>query len=420
MSAALALVVKAYPRLSETFVAEEIRALERRGLPLLIVSLRHPAESLRHPVHGEISAPILYLPEYLWREPLRVFRAFRKARVFPGFRAARKIFLRDLGRDPTPGRLRRFGQALVLAAELPRSVRHLHAHFVHTPASVARYAALVRGLSFSLSAHAKDVWTTPAWEIAGKLKASRANFVCSRAAYDRLQAIAPAAPLALAYHGIDLSRLPAPEPRPRAGQILIASVGRLTEKKGYDTLLAALALLPPGLDWRFEHIGGGPLAARLHRKAQTLGLSPRIVWHGARAREDVVALLRRAHVFALASRIAKSGDRDGLPNVLLEALALGAAAVATEVSAIPELIVHERTGLLAPPDDPPAFTAALARLLRDPELRARLAREGRARLERDFSPLPGFARIEAALRAALGEPSGDSHAHQPHRAARAS
>ena len=129
----IAFILKGYPRLSETFIAQEIRALEEAGLDLRIVSLRRPTDRLVHPVHREIGAPVLYLPEYLWREPLRLLKAWRAARNRPGYRAARRQFLRDLLRDPTPNRGRRFGQALVLAREMAGTVEHLHAHFLHTP-----------------------------------------------------------------------------------------------------------------------------------------------------------------------------------------------------------------------------------------------------------------------------------------------
>jgi hypothetical protein len=160
----VAFVVKGYPRLSETFIAQEILALEQRGLDILIISLRHPTDPATHPVHREIRAPVLYLPEYLKDEPRRVSRGWRQARRLPGYRAAWRIWLKDLIRDPTPNRIRRFGQALVLAAELPADIGQLHAHFLHTPASVARYAAAMRETEWSVSAHAKDVWTIPLWE----------------------------------------------------------------------------------------------------------------------------------------------------------------------------------------------------------------------------------------------------------------
>jgi hypothetical protein len=160
----VAFILKGYPRLSETFIAQEIAALERRGLDILIVSLRRPTDSRRHPVHQEIRAAVLYLPEYLLLEPLRVLRAWWNVRRSFDFKPVFSLWLKDLRRDLTPNRMRRFGQALVLAAELPADVRHLHTHFLHTPASVTRYAAALLGLPWSGSAHAKDVWTTPEWE----------------------------------------------------------------------------------------------------------------------------------------------------------------------------------------------------------------------------------------------------------------
>ena len=148
----VAFVLNCYPRLSETFIAQEIRALEARGLEIRIVSLRHPTERARHPVHEEIEAELDYLPEYLYREPLRVLRAWWALRRAPRYRATRRLWLRDLRRDPTPNRIRRFGQALVLAHELPGDIDHLHAHFLHTPASVTRYAARLTTRPWSCSA----------------------------------------------------------------------------------------------------------------------------------------------------------------------------------------------------------------------------------------------------------------------------
>ena len=166
-------ILKGYPRLSETFIAQEIKALEARGLIIEIVSLRHPTDPYRHPIHDEIKATVAYLPEYLWREPLRLWRGWRDSRRRAGYNAARKVWLADLARDPTANRIRRFGQALVLAAETAPKVVHLHAHFLHTPASVARYAALIMDKPWSCSAHAKDIWTSPNWEKAEKLMKSK-------------------------------------------------------------------------------------------------------------------------------------------------------------------------------------------------------------------------------------------------------
>lgn len=166
MGGTIAVVVKGWPRLSETFVAQELVALERLGLRLVLFSLRHPTDRRTHEIAGRLRAAVNYLPEYLHRAPARVWHGWRIARRLPGYAAARAIWLADLARDRTPNRVRRFGQALAMAAELPDDVGHVHAHFLHTPASVARYAATMRGLPWSVSAHAKDIWTTPDWKSA--------------------------------------------------------------------------------------------------------------------------------------------------------------------------------------------------------------------------------------------------------------
>jgi glycosyltransferase involved in cell wall biosynthesis len=388
----VAFILKGYPRLSETFIAQEIAALERRGLEILIVSLRHPTERRTHPIHAEIRAPLLYLPEYLYREPGRVLRAWRAVRHWPTYREARSVWLRDLVRDPTPNRVRRFGQAMVLARELPDDVGHLHVHFLHTPGSVTRYAAILRGLAWSASAHAKDIWTTPEWEKREKLESCAWLVTCTETNREHLAALAPPGRVELVYHGLDLKRFPARAGQrpPRDGRdandpVVILSVGRLVEKKGNDVLLEALARLPAALHWRLVHVGGGPLARRLARRATALGIAERIAWRGALAQVEVLAEYRAADLFALASRIARDGDRDGLPNVLVEAQSQGIACVATTVSAIPELIRHAVTGMLVAPESPDQLARALEALITDPVRRHALGEAGRARVSAEFA-----------------------------------
>lgn len=397
----VAFILKGYPRLSETFIAQEIHALERLGLPIRIVSLRRPTDRKRHPVHGEIRAPVQYLPEYLWHAPGRVLRGWRAGRRRAGYRAAFRAFLADLRRDPTPNRIRRFGQALVLARELSPDVRALHAHFLHTPASVTRYAAMLLGLPWSVSAHAKDIWTTPEWEKREKLADCAWAVTCTAAGAAHLRALAlDSARVALVHHGIDVGRFPPHRRSPSerdgrdpAAPIRLLSVGRAVEKKGYEDLLEALALLPRDLHWRFVHLGGGKLLDRLKRQSQRLGLASRIEWRGAQSQEAVLEAYREADLFVLASRIAADGDRDGLPNVLVEALSQGVAAVASELPGIAELIEGGVTGALVPPADPRALAAALARLMRDPETRVRLGEAGTVRVRDRFALEHGIARL---------------------------
>jgi glycosyltransferase involved in cell wall biosynthesis len=386
----VAFVLKGYPRLSEAFIAQEIAALERRGLDILIVSLRRPTDGRVHPVHREIRARVLYLPEYLLLEPLRVLRSWSRQRRNPNYRKARALWLRDLARDPTPNRIRRFGQALVLAAELPADVAKLHAHFLHTPASVARYAAALLGLPWSGSAHAKDIWTTPAWEKREKLADCEWLVTCTATNRSHLAALAPEGRVELAYHGIDLARF-ARQRAERAARdgrgepVRILSVCRLVEKKGMEVLLEALALLPKDLDWRLVHAGGGPLRQRLQRQAKRSGISHRLEWKGALTQEELLAEYRDADLFALASRVAGDGDRDGLPNVLIEAQSQALACVATRVSAIPELIDDGRTGLLVGENDAAALAGALEALVRDPARRRALGEAGLARVRAEFA-----------------------------------
>ncbi|MEX2649252.1 MAG: glycosyltransferase family 4 protein [Alphaproteobacteria bacterium] len=395
-------VLKGYPRLSETFIAAEIAALEARGLDIRIVSLRRPTEGAVHPVHRRIRAPVGYLPEYLWHAPLRVARAWAKSRRLPGYAAARRAWLADLGRDATPNRVRRFGQACVLATELAPSLAWLHAHFLHTPASVARYAALMTGLPWSVSAHAKDIWTTPDWDKHEKLAECRWAVTCSRAGAAALAAVAPEGRVELVYHGLDPASFapregarPARDGSDPADPVMILTVARAVPKKGLGELIAALAALPAGLAWRLVHIGGGPLRDALRREAARRGIADRIQWLGAKPQDVVLAHYRAADLFALAPRIAPDGDRDGLPNVLVEAQSQGLAVVATRVSAVPELVEDGVNGLLVAPGDRAGLSAALERLIGDPGLRERLGRAGAARVRRDFALATGIDRLAA-------------------------
>ena len=402
MSAAplLVVVLKGYPRLSETFIAQELLGLERAGLRLHLLSMRHPTDTHRHPVHDEIRAPVSYLPEYLRHEPLRVLRAAFSQLPRRGFWRALHLFLRDLRRDPSPNRLRRFGQALVMAAEIPRGQIWIHAHFAHTPASVARYAAALLGQRFTISAHAKDIWTSKDWDLAEKLQDADWTVTCTASGHAHLESLAPGARVHLCYHGLDLARFPAPDrpASPRDGRdpadpVRLLTIGRAVPKKGFDILLDALAALPAGLSWQLTHIGGGGELAALKAQARRLGLEARIDWRGAQTQEQVLAAYRQADLFALASRRTEDGDRDGLPNVIVEAASQALAIVGTNLSGIPEFVEDGRNGLLVAPEDSAALAMALAQLISQPQLRARMGAAARARVQSDFDFAPGITHL---------------------------
>jgi glycosyltransferase involved in cell wall biosynthesis len=409
----VAVVLKGWPRLSETFIAQEIAGLEARGVALEIWSLRRPTDKVRHPVHDRVIGRVSYLPEYLKDGPMRVLRGWWKARQLPGYAAARAKFIADLRRDPTSNRMRRWGQALVLAAELPASIERLYVHFLHTPASVVRYAATMRGLPWSISAHAKDIWTSEPWDIAEKLADCSWLTTCTALGLQRLRELAPppnGAPnggkdrLQLVYHGLDFAHLPPPPvARPaRDGNdpddpVVILSVGRKVEKKGYDDLLMALAQLPRSLHWRFEHVGGGALGDALRAQAAQLEIADRCTWLGAQSQKQVFAALARADLFVLASKKASDGDQDGLPNVLMEAAHQGLPIVSTRAAAITEFIEDSVNGLLVAPAAPEELAVALELLARDPAMRRRLADAAAHTVRTRFSFEAGVDWIAAAL-----------------------
>ena len=400
----LAIVVKCWPRLSETFVAQEFCALEAQGHEFQIWSLRHPANEKLHPLHEQVVAAVHYLPEYLHQEIGRVVRCLRACRRLSGFSQAWKIFLGDVRRDFTRNRVRRFGQACVLAAELPGSIRAIYAHFLHTPASVARYAAIMRDLPWSYSAHAKDIWTSPDWELKEKLDSGRhgARFgvTCTAIGAHHLRSLADSDDrIDLVYHGLDLSRFPAPPERIDRGtgaELRLLSVGRLVEKKGYDRLIAALALLPESINWQVTHIGGGDLKQSLLLQAETAGVADRINWLGEREQPEVIQAMRDADVFILPSRIAANGDRDGLPNVLMEAASQKLPIIATAVSAIPEFLKHNVHAILSA-DNAEALAAAMIEFAENPDVRSSMAEAAYQRLVDDFGMDAGIKVLSQRL-----------------------
>lgn len=420
----IAIVLKGYPRLSETFIAQEILELERRGLCFDIWSLRRPTDRHRHPMHEAITARLFYLPEYLKDDPRRVWRGMVHALRRLDWRRTLKVFARDLMRDPTPNRLRRLGQAFVLAREVDPSIRHLHVHFLHTPASVTRYAALLTGRSFSFSAHAKDIWTTPDWERREKIAAAEWGTTCTADGLAELRRVAQPAEgerVALIYHGLDLGRFPPPPvPEARDGSdpsrpVRIVAVGRAVEKKGFDGLIDALARLPAHLHWHFTHIGGGELLSALKARAERAGLAERIEWKGSLPQGKVIEALRAAELFVLPSRPGADGDRDGLPNVIMEAATQALAIISTDFAGVPEFVEDDVNGLLVPPRDVAALAERIAALIADPQRRAKLGAAAHERIRTGFSFEAGIDRLAGLL----GHPAEQRPAPVPAREERA-
>jgi len=399
----LAVVVKGFPRLSETFIARELAGLETRGIFFSLHALRNPGSDAKL-VENTVQAVPQYLPEYLRDAPIGVARAVAAAVWLPGFGKAWRAFRADLSSEFATARVRRFGQACVLAQQMPSSVRHIYAHFAHSPSSVARYAAMLRGIGFSISAHAKDIWTAPDWDLSRKISDASFVTVCNRAGHERLAALGGGEKLKLIHHGVARSLLASAAPqqvrdgRDTARPVRVIAVARAVEKKGLRRLLDALALLPRDLAFRLDHFGGGDLIPELRNKTRALALEDQVTWHGAKPHREVVAALDNADVFVLPAVIGSDGDRDGIPNAVMEAQARGLCVVASRVGGIDEVVRDGVTGRLVAAGDVEGLAQTLTAVARDPALRSRLGAAALAHVGRDCDAEASYDAIAALLR----------------------
>jgi len=384
-------VTKMYPRFSETFIVNEVRGLERRGVEIEIFSLRAPVDTRFHAALADVAAPVRYVPRAA--RAADAWSALAEAHDRLDLRALPAATLVDLlAADPEDA-----VQALwVATAAHDAGLTHLHAHFGSVATTVARLAAAVLGIGYTFTAHAKDIFhesVDPA-DLRDKLADARAVVTVSdhNLAYLR-DTYGPAADSVVrVYNGLDLdehARATAPRLSGR-----VCAVGRLVEKKGFGDLLDALALLvAAGRDVHLDLVGSGPQEAGLRGRTAALGLDAHVTFHGPLPQDRVRDVVARAAVFAAPCVLGADGNRDGLPTVLLEAMALGTPVVSTPVTGIPEAVRDGATGRLVPPGDAPALAAALGALLDDPDEARRLADGARALIEREFDVVATSRRL---------------------------
>ncbi len=384
----LGYIVSTWPRLSQTFVLSEILALERRGVPLRIFSAKDPGGEPIHADVAQVKAEVVYLS--LWYHWKRALHAnLRLAGRLP--KRYCRILLRAI-RYRRWDAIRRFFQACYLAEMLREEpVAHLHAHFATAPALIAMFTQELTAIPYTFTAHARDIYVdTPPKLLRAEMQ--RAEAVVTVSEYNRRYLSdqlgpTPNGKVRCIYNGLDLRqfnfRWPhACDSRPP----LILSIGRLIEKKGFgDLIMSAAILRRRGHRFRVEIIGAGPLQPSLEAQAKRLGLEDYVKLLGAQPQEMVRQALQRATLFALPCVISADGDRDGIPTVLMEAMASGIPVVSTKVSGIPELIESGRDGLLVDPNNPVLLADALDRLLTDSQLRDRLARAARNKIEERFA-----------------------------------
>jgi glycosyltransferase involved in cell wall biosynthesis len=386
-----AIILNCYPQTSETFIAQELLGLQRGGLAFEIVSLEKPRNLRRSSLNDAINAVVHYIPHPLLALP-SVFRAWRRVRRLPGYKDARGGLLGDLARTGNPLLMLAFARALIVCDELRERALHLHAHFINSPAQVARYAAPMMSVSWSCSAHAKDIWTQSNDRLVAVLGSSEWTVTCSRHGYERLRSLSPRPErIHLSYHGLDLDRFslfegerPAHTGSDLSRPLRLLTIARAVPKKGLDTLLHALSILADDLHWHLVHVGAGDHLSALRRLAQTMKIGDRITWLGSRSPDEVLGLYRNADLFVLPCRTAPNGDRDGVPNVLVEASSQRLACISTTVPGVLELLTDEESAVLVPPNDPRALASAIKRLAADPGFRNRLSRSAENRVRRDF------------------------------------
>jgi glycosyltransferase involved in cell wall biosynthesis len=389
----LGMILKGYPRISETFISNEILLLEQMGFPIHLFSMRQPRENFTHQSVARIQAGVDYLPETLLRPLPRLLyhNCLLAARRPAAYARALKKALQRFLRTRKLATLKHLFQAgYLVRCLLPAHPGiHVHAHFAHSPASVAMFTGILSGLPFSFTAHAKDIYTSDPRQLREKI--ALAKFVVTCTEYNRryLKKLSGrvARPIYRVYHGIDtglFSRNTDYSVKAKT-PYRILTVARLIAKKGLPTVYQALKILrDKGIAFKHTLIGDGDDRQQLLTLIKDLDLTAHTRWLGTQPHEVVLDHYQQAHLFVLGCEIAPNGDRDGIPNVLFESMAMGVPVVATNISAIPELVDNEETGLLVDPDRPQQMAAAMLRMLTEADFRSRIIPAARQRVLRDF------------------------------------
>jgi glycosyltransferase involved in cell wall biosynthesis len=386
------------PALSETFVIREVAALWQRGLVVHLLSLYPPDPVSIHPEIRNLGLQVTTIyephrPQFWWRHlyyllarPRRYVSCLWRYVLRPavGWQARLRCAYFFLMAPAAAWNLERQG------------IAHVHAHFANTPTSVALMAAALTGTPFSFMAHAYDVFVDTLL-LPEKLQAAKFVATCSYFNVDYLRQHFPEAKTArleVVRYGLDPVLFPFRRRTQRQEPPVILGVGRLVVTKGFHTLVAAMAhLRERGIPALCRIIGDGPEYSQLQHQIAAWQLQDRVELLGRRLPEETKAAYEQADILVMPSCV-RNNDRDGIPNVLLEAMALGVPVVSTYVSGIPELVRHEETGLLVAAEDPPALAAALARLLQDPALAQRLAKRAREVVEQEFNIHLSAARLQ--------------------------
>ena len=418
MSGPVIYLVRSWPRLSQTFILDELLALERRGVEVALFSLVPSGETIVQSRVAAVRAPVRYLAEPLPPLRRRIAGQLRVARHSPRRYLRTWWYARSrpsLSAGYSTCSTRRcFGHAVQVTAavlDMRRAGRppsHIHAHFAHDPALVALLVHRLTGLSYSLTAHARDLYQIPVTSLAARTADATAVVTCCAVNAEYIATTVPAqqrAPVHVLHHGLELDRfVPSPSPARSTPPVLL-SVGRMVAKKGFDVLFEALARLKrDGILFELRLYGDGPLRAELAAQCTGLGIEENVRMLGECSQEQVRDALAQADLFVLTPRVTPDGDRDGIPNVLVEAMACGLPVVTTSAGGVTELVRHGINGLVSRPNDVEGIASHLRELLNNPRLGQDLAAAARRTVEADYDVNTAAAELERLFSHAAAAP----------------
>lgn len=383
-------VLKVYPRTSQTFVLTELLAHERAGLAMDIFSLRRTDDTRFHAALAKVQSPVFQIARAGSKATLVLNELREHGQHLPQ--------LWDVVQNSGAN-----AEDLLQAARLSRAITdrgivHLHAHFGTVATVVARLASKITGVSYSFTAHAKDIFHEIVDEDVLRKKLADAAGVVTvsqfNVAFLKDKYTDAADGVKLIYNGLNLDEFHF-EPEGDRPPLILA-VGRLVEKKGFSYLLEACALLHSrGIPFRCEIVGGGVLEPDLHEQLRALDLEGCVEFCGAMSQSDVIKKIRQARVLAAPCVHAGDNDRDGLPTILLEAMALGTPCISTPVTGIPEVLKHEETGLMVAERNEVELADACERLLSEQALCDVLTQNARGLIEENFDIEKNTAKIRA-------------------------
>ncbi|MDJ0690807.1 MAG: glycosyltransferase [Xenococcaceae cyanobacterium MO_188.B32] len=397
-------LLKCYPRFSETFILNEILELERQGVKLHIFSILQPQDHKCHADVAKVKAQVTYIPslvpaftfkslfllliahwQLFWQSPRRYLKTLQ--------------FFRD---RPEKKRWKQFHQAGYMALELQKlELAFFQTHFANVPASVAELVYRFSNIPYSIFAHAKDIYLTKPEILDRKIASAKFVLTCTGFNHQYLQSISTSkTPIHLSYHGLDLTKFSPQCDRQKSNNDLplILSVGRFCEKKGFAYLIQACHLLKQkGYQFRCQIVGYGELQPQMEQAIEQLQLQEVITLGGKLTQDKLIEIYRQADIFVLPCQISENGDRDGIPNVLLEAMAMEIPVISTPISGIVELIEDRKTGLLVQQKDSQGIANAIEELINNPELRQQLQQAGRIKVAQQFSLAENIKEIKTLL-----------------------